>query len=333
MRKFGRLTAALAFVALATAGGGAVWTLTSKPGVEKDAIVFQGNIDVRQVNLGFKTAGRLATMAVEEGDAVAAGQTIATLDKSYFEDNFRLARARVDIEKAIVAKLENGARPEEIAQARASVQLQSAILENAQKTFARQEELAGRGVATHQTHDNARAALREAEAQLASAQQALRLTEIGPRGEDIAAARAQLEAEAAGLLVAERQLTDAGLLTPMAGVILTRVREPGSILAAGETVYALSLTSPVWARTYVSEPDLGRIRAGMRTEVRTDSGQLYRGQIGFISPVAEFTPKSVETRELRTSLVYRMRVIIDNPDAGLKQGMPVTILVRLNNES
>jgi HlyD family secretion protein len=332
MRQVKRFAAVVAVVILVAAGGGAAWTFVNNRGVGQNALALQGNVDVRQVNLSFKIGGRLATMAVEEGDAITAGQIVATLDKSYFEDDLRQVRARVEIQKAIVAKLENGTRPEEIAQARAEVQVRSATLENARLTFARQDELAGRGIAPHQTHDNARAALREAEAQLNSAQQALRLAEIGPRQEDIAAARAQLEAEAAALTEAERRLTDAELPAPKAGTVLTRVREPGSIVAAGETVYALSLASPVWARTYVAEPDLGRIRAGMRAEVRTDSGQIYRGQVGFISPVAEFTPKSVETRELRTSLVYRVRVIVENSDAGLKQGMPVTILLRLGGE-
>lgn len=332
MQRVKRISTVVAVVTIVAAGGGAAWTFLNKRGADQNTLVLQGNIDVRQVSLSFKTAGRLTTMAVEEGDAVAAGQIIATLDKSYFEDDVRQVRARVETQKAIVAKLENGSRPEEIAQARANVQLRSAALENARLTFARQDELAGRGVTAHQIHDNARAALREAEAQLNSAEQTLRLAEIGPRQEDIAAARAELEAAAAALTEAERRLTDAELLAPKAGTVLTRVREPGSIVAAGETVYALSVASPVWARTYVAEPDLGRIRAGMRAEVRTDSGQAYRGQIGFVSPVAEFTPKSVETRELRTSLVYRVRIIVENPDAGLKQGMPVTVLLRLGGE-
>jgi len=101
--------------------------------------------------------------------------------------------------------------------------------------------------------------------------------------------------------------------------------EPGAIVAAGETVYAITITSPVWVRSYVAEPDLGRIQPGMVVEVRTDSGKTYSGQIGFISPVAEFTPKSVETRELRTSLVYRLRVVVNGDTNGLLQGMPVTV--------
>lgn len=291
-------------------------------------IVLQGNVDVRQVNLSFKVAGRIAEMAVDEGDRVEAGKVVASLEKSYFADEVRLARARVTAQTAVVARLENGTRPEEIAQARAAVAEREAGVALTEATLNRQQELAGRGVSPHQRHDEATAAAGQARAALKSAQETLKLAELGPRREDIDAAKAQLEAENAVLAQAERRLADADLIAPSKGVVLTRIREPGAIVGAGETVYAVTIVSPVWVRTYVAEPDLGRIRPGMPVEVRTDSGNTYRGQIGFISPVAEFTPKSVETKELRTSLVYRLRVVIEGETAGLLQGMPVTVLVK-----
>jgi HlyD family secretion protein len=300
---------------------------------DRDVIVLQGNVDVRQVNLGFKVGGRIANMKVDEGDRVDAGKIVASLDNSYFADEVRLARARVAAQTAIVARLENGTRPEEIAQARAVVAEREATVALTEATLNRQQDLAGRGVSPHQRHDEATAASEQARAALKSAQETLKLAEIGPRREDIDAAKAQLEAENAALAQAERRLADADLNAPNEGVVLTRVREPGSIVGAGETVYAVTITSPVWVRTYVSEPDLGRIRPGMSVEVQTDAGKIYQGQIGFISPVAEFTPKSVETKELRTSLVYRLRIVVEGDTAGLLQGMPVTALVKGGRES
>ena len=156
---------------------------------------------------------------------------------------------------------------------------------------------------------------------------------IGPRQEDIDAARAQLAAEEAAVVQSERRQADSDLIAPSDGVILTRAREKGAIVASGETVFTLTLTSPVWVRTYVNERDLGRIHPGMVASVATDSqpDKLYPGRIGFISPMAEFTPKTVETRELRTNLVYRLRVLVDNPDNGLRQGMPVTVTLDLTS--
>lgn len=292
-----------------------------------DVIVLQGNVDIRQVNLGFKVAGRIAEMKVDEGDRIEAGATIAVLDAAYFADEVRLARARVAAQTAVVERLVNGTRPEEVSQARALVAERQASVVLAQVTLDRQGDLAGKGFAPHQRHDEATAGLERANAALKSAQDALRLAELGPRREDIDAAKGQLEAEKAALAQAERRLADAALVAPSGGVVLTRVREPGAVVAAGETVYAVTITSPVWVRSYIGEPDLGRARPGTAVEVVTDGGARFSGQIGFVSPVAEFTPKSVETRELRTSLVYRIRIIVGGDTSGLLQGMPVTVRV------
>lgn len=297
---------------------------------DADAVTLMGNVDIRQVNLGFKVAGRIAEMKVDEGDRVTAGTVIASLDTSYFADEVRLARARVAAQTAVVARLENGTRPEEIAQARAIVAEREAAVALAAATLGRQQDLADRGVSPHQRHDEATAASEQARAALKSAQESLKLAELGPRREDIDAAKSELDAENASLAQAERRLADAELTAPGEGVVLTRVREPGAIVGVGETIYAVTITAPVWVRTYVAEPDLGRIRPGMPVEVATDAGKTYRGQIGFISPVAEFTPKSVETKELRTSLVYRMRIVVEGEAGGLLQGMPVTVFVKVD---
>ena len=141
------------------------------------------------------------------------------------------------------------------------------------------------------------------------------------------------EAAEAALASALTNLEDTQIFCPTDGFILTRIREPGSVVNIGEPVYTLSIKEPVWIRTYVDEPNLGKIFPGMQGEVYTDTkgGNVYIGHIGFISPVAEFTPKNVETINLRTDLVYRLRLYIDNPDKWLRQGMPVTIKLKLNS--
>jgi HlyD family secretion protein len=292
-------------------------------------LVLQGDIDVRQVNLAFKVDGRIESQSVDEGDTVKPGQVLATLDKRYFEDELRLVRARRDNQKAVLERLEHGSRPEEIAQAKDLVAERQADLENKRLVLERREVLVKKESVTREEYDYARTSVLEAEARLKSAKQALRLAEIGPRREDIDAARAQLRAEEASLIQSQRRLEDCDLIAPGAGVILTRARERGAIVMPGETVFTLTLTSPVWARTYVNETDLARVGPDMPALVRTDStpAKVYQGHVGFISPTAEFTPKTVETRELRTDLVYRLRIVIDNADGGLRQGMPVTVIL------
>jgi HlyD family secretion protein len=316
--------------AVLVAVGVVVWLLVRGGHGGSDTLVLQGNVDVREVNLAFQVPGRIDSLAVDEGDSVHAGQAIASLDAGYFDDAAREARAALDTAKAELARLKNGSRPEEIEQARAAAAERQVAAENARADFRRYEQLLGSGGVSKQTFDTAKAALDQAEAALKSALAAQRLAEIGPRSEDIEAAASRVGQAEANLSDAERRLRDAKLVAPGDGVVQTRVREPGAYVNVGETVFSVTLPRPLWVRAYVAEPDLGSVRPGMAAEISTDGagGKRYRGHIGFISPVAEFTPKSVETKELRTDLVYRLRVIVDDADTGLRQGMPVTVSLK-----
>lgn len=300
---------------------------------KQDPLKIQGNVDIRQVNLGFRVSGRIREMRFEEGDAIRAGDLIALLDEGPYQDQVNLAKAQLAQSEANLTKAINGSRPQEIDQARAQVAQAQANVENADLTFQRESELRKTNAISRQEFDNATAARDANRAQLRSAQANLALLEAGSRQEDIDAARAQVQHDKANLETAQLNLSDCQLLAPTDGVIITRALEPGAIVATGTSVYSLCLYSPVWIRTYVDEKDLGRIYPGMKALVYTDSNPEtpYHGQIGFISPVAEFTPKTVETRELRTDLVFRLRVVVQQPDRYLRQGMPVT--VRLVDDS
>lgn len=329
MNTAGRWAIGLALVAGLAGASYWGWTEYKSRQVPPSDLVLYGNVDVRQVILGFRVSGKIETITVEEGDRVAAGDIIGTLDKADLSDQLTLARASADASTAVLSMLEDGSRPEDIEQAKAGVAQADAALELARTTRDRQVTLAERDIASHQAHEAAQAGFDEAAAVLRQAEATLALALEGPRSGDITRAQAALVADRAAMSIAQRRVADTELRAPSDGVILTRVREPGSIIAAGEPVMALALTSPVWVRTYVNEPNLGQIAPGMAAEIRTDSGGRYRGQVGFISPVAEFTPKSVETEDLRTSLVYGLRVIVEAPDDGLRQGMPVTVILTL----
>ncbi len=311
---------------IAAAAGGYWWFFLKEPA--GGPLVLQGNVEVRQVNLGFKVAGRIEKLNVDEGDVVSAGQTLASLEKIYFNDALAQVRAQRDQMAANYDKLRTGNRPEEIAQARALVAEREATLTNARVTLKRAQSLLSSPAGSQKAFDDAQAAERQDDALLNSAREALRLQEAGFRKEDIALGKGQLDERNAAVEVAARNLTDADLIAPSKGTVLSRVREVGAIVAAGETVYVLSLTSPIWVRTYVSEPDLGRIHPGQEVQVKTDTpgGKTFAGRVGFISTAAEFTPKTVETTELRTSLVYRLRIVVDDDTGFLRQGMPVTVV-------
>ena len=249
----------------------------------KDFLLLYGNVDVRQVDLGFRVLGRVESMPFQEGDLVAPGVVVATLEKQPYEDL--------------------------VAQAVATVESTRISLENAERIYKRRTELIGDGSISKEDFEDALTTKQVNEANLKQAE--------------------------AALGVALKNYKDIEVRAPAEGVILTRIREPGTVVKEGDPVYTVSLSNPIWVRAFVHEPDLGKIYPGMPAEVYTDSRKdyAYKGHIGFISPVAEFTPKSVETTQLRTDLVYRLRIIVDNPDWGLRQGMPVTVKLPLQRHN
>ena len=298
-----------------------------------NVLTLYGNVDIRKVDLGFRVGGRIAAVFFEEGDAVRQGERVAQLDRVPYENDVALAQAARDRTAAELTRLENGARPQEIRQARAQVAEAEASLRAFEEEYRRSSILVKEDAISRQAFDDIQARRDAARARLTSARETLALALEGFRAEDIAAGRSQLAEAEARLEQARIRLADTEVRAPADGVLLTRVSEPGAIVAAGQTVATLSLNDPVWVRAYVPEPDLGKIWPGMPAEILTDSrpDQPYRGQVGFISPEAEFTPKNVETPRLRTDLVFRLRVIAENPDEGLRQGMPVTVKLETRN--
>lgn len=303
------------------------WT-RSRHRDDQGALVLFGNVDIREVQMAFRQPGRIASMAVDEGDTVKDGQLLAQLDPTPYREALAAAEADVQRAQAQLDKLKAGNRPQQVAQAREAVRRAEAGLRNAEQNDTRQHTLLASGSTSQRNVDAARAARDQAAATLAEARQALSLQRTGFRPEDIAAGKAQLAAAEAARDKARTALADTRLTAPANATVLSRVLEPGSMVAPSSPVYTLSLRDPVYVRAYVSETALGRIAPGTAVQVHTDSsGKTYHGQIGFISPSAEFTPKSVETTELRTDLVYRLRIVVSDADQGLRQGMPVTVRV------
>lgn len=288
-----------------------------------------GNVDVHQVELAFRVSGKLSELKAQEGDHVNAGEVLAQLDREPFNNDVAAATADAAAARAQFAKLTHGYRVEEVAQAQASVRQRESDIQNANQTLARIKQLANQQLATAQQVDDASARARTTEALLASAKEQLRMLARGSRQEDIAAQEAVLAAANARLAKAQLALSDSTLTAPTTGIIAVRAREIGAIVQAGQTVYTVALVDPVWIRAYVPEPRLGRMQPGMKVTLTTDSspGKQYEGTVGFISPEAEFTPKNVQTEQVRDSLVYRVRIIAHDPDNVLRQGMPVSVHV------
>jgi HlyD family secretion protein len=313
-------------------GLGHLWGNSKK---DQNRLVLYGNVDLRQVELAFNDSERIAEVLVQEGDKVKCGQILARLDTGRLKPQTAEAEAEVESQQAVVQKLHHGSRPEEIAQARAKVASAKADQVNADQQWTRLTALSGlttgRAI-SQQDLDSAKAALDSAQAHLVVAEKGLDLSLIGPRAEDIAEGEAQLRVNQAQLALLRQKLADSELVSPCDAVVRSRLLEPGEMITPQRPVFNLAITNPKWVRAYVSDPDLGKIHSGMKASVSADSfpGRAFSGWVGFISSVAEFTPKAVETVELRSSLVYEIRVFVEDAQDELRLGMPATVAFELS---
>jgi HlyD family secretion protein len=322
-------------VVLVLAAAGTLWW-SAQHDDDADELALYGNVDLRQIELAFNNSERIAVVLVQEGDRVRKGQVLARLDTSRLEPQLAQVEAQAAAQRFVVQRLRNGSRPEEIAQARANIEAARAEAVNARLQHERLEsaaEISGGRAVRQQDVDNAKAAVRVAEARLVVNQRALDLALAGPRKEEVAEAEARLRANEAQAALLRQQLADSQLMAPIDAVVRTRVMEPGEMASPQKTVLSLAITDPKWVRVYVSEPDLGQVRYGMAAAVQVDSfpDRRFQGWVGFISPVAEFTPKSVHTEELRTTLVYEVRIFVKDPEDNLRLGMPATAYLPLEN--
>jgi len=321
-------------IGVAVAAGLVLW-LTHRHS-ERTQIVLYGNIDLRQVDLAFNNSERMVAVYAREGDRVQRGQILARLDESRLLPQLEQAQAVAAAQRAVVDRMHNGSRPEEVAQARANVALAQADARSAAVKYQRLLGLwkasGGRAV-SRQDIDDAQAAADVAEARLNVNRKSLALSVAGPRREDVAQAEAQFRGEQAQVALLCRTVSDSELRAPLNAVVRSRVAEPGDMASPQKTVFTLAITEPKWVRAYVSGQDLGFVRNGMRGSIAVDSfpHRRFDGWVGFISSVAEFTPKTVETQELRSSLVYEVRFFVHDPGDVLRLGMPATVYLPIDN--
>ncbi|MGC4029010.1 MAG: HlyD family efflux transporter periplasmic adaptor subunit [Steroidobacteraceae bacterium] len=325
MKKTPLIAAALAAVLLVA---GLIWWSNHHRAANTPLTVY-GNVDIRQIALAFDGNGRVAQLRAEEGDRVKAGAVLGVLDTRTLELQARQSQAQIEVQQQNLLRLRNGARPQEILQARSRLAAAQADAARAAEDQARLQGIAastqGRGVSA-QDLDRAASAAQVAQARLVEQREALRLTELGPRAEEVAGAEAQLEASRAQLALLQHQIAQGELKAPADAVVRSRLLEPGDMATPQRPVFALALTQPKWIRVYVSESDLGRVQPGMAARINIDGrSEPLAGKVGYISSVAEFTPKSVQTEELRTSLVYEVRVQVDDPQDLLRLGQPATV--------
>jgi HlyD family secretion protein len=317
-------------VGLAVAAAAVAW-FRFRGDREEGVLRVSGNIEVTDVDVGFKIPGRVAQRAVDEGVAVSAGQLVARLDSADLEREVSLREAELQTSEAALQELVRGSRPQEIARAGAAVAAAQADAERLSREFERAKALYARDSLSLQEFERSQSAFVVAEQKGNEARETLRLVEEGPRKEQVEQGRARVRQAKESLGLARTRLSYATVASPLAGIVLSKNAEPGDYVAAGTPVVTVGDLANVWLRAYIEETDLGRVKVGQPVDVTADTypGKKYAGRVSFLSSQAEFTPKSVQTRKERVKLVYRIKVDVANPSMELKPGMPADGVIRI----
>jgi HlyD family secretion protein len=318
-------------LAAAAAAGVYYYPRLTQKAAPVNQLTLSGNIEAHESLVGFKVPGRIVELPVEEGQQVAQGALLARLDDADLKQRIRIDEATVGVRESDLALTLAGTRQQEVKAAQQTMidaeadQTQKKLdNERAQKLFARDEVSA-------QERDLAATAQQRAEAIFKAAQQRYNEAVEGSRKEDIAIARANLNQAGASLGLSQVNLSYSILRAPSAGVVTVRQAELGEVVAPGSPVVTIADLDHIWLRAYIAETDLGSVHWGQDAVITTDTypGKQYHGRISFISSTAEFTPKSVQTFKERVTLVYRIKIDIDNPNHELKPGMPADARIDL----
>jgi HlyD family secretion protein len=294
-----------------------------------------GMVEMDEIDVASLESGRVIRLAVEEGDTVAAGDTVAVLHSGELITNVQAQRGTAEQVAAQSREVVAGPRSEEIRAARADVASAEAALTLAEKDLARAVELQKSQVIAQADVDRA-AATRDADRAVRdAARERLRQLEAGSRREEVAAARGAASAAHAQLEGARTRLGELVLTAPARGVVLLRNFDLGEVAEPGQPVVTLGDPTRMWVRVYIAAPKIDRVRVGAHADVFTNGwkGTPYSGRVASVATRAEFTPRAALTEEERANLVFAVRVRLDPSAGALKPGLPVMVRIAVPGAS
>jgi membrane fusion protein YbhG len=299
---------------------------------DRGPLVASGTVEATEARLGFQVTGRVAAVNAREGDLVKAGSVLAALDPAETDAKRDQARAQVSAAEAQLLELRRGFRKEEVAQGKAALDAARQRYDDAKRDLDRTTRLRAGGAVSQEAADKAQTALDLAKSALAQAEDQWRILSTGPRRERVEAAQAQVEQARAAVRALDAQVSNMTVRAPFDGVVTVRYREPGETVPAGSPVLSVLNRGDRWVRIYVPETRIASVRLGEPATITTDTdpAKRYGGTVSYIASEAEFTPKTVQTREERVKLVYAVKVRIDgDPSYDLKPGMPADVRLAL----
>ena len=288
-----------------------------------------GTVDIKDSLLSFERSGKIIQLTVEEGAPVRKGDILARLDSTELDHQMRIQFAQCEAAQALLTQYQNGYLPEERDSALALVNKSQAAVDLAYITYQRNASLLKSRSVSQQDFDSAKASYEQAQATLAEAKAQLALLEKGYRDEIISAQAAQVSACKAQLAYLNYQISEQGVISaPFSGTVRTRTHELSDYVGAGETIFALTDEDHKKIRIYLSDAQLLLIKLGQKVSIEVPYAPPLTGTIAFISSTAMFTPKSVQTEDLRADLIYEVSVEVTDTEHILRFGQPITVYLQ-----
>jgi HlyD family secretion protein len=296
----------------------------------KGTIEASGTLEATEVKIGAKVPGQIERICVEEGTQVKEGDTLITLDRRTLELQWKQAQAGAEAAEAQYRLLVNGARSEDVRVAEEALRQAESYYKIASDDYVRMKDLLATNTVTRKQFDDAESRHLIAQAQLASARQNLQKLQRFARPEELDAAKARSDQAKASADLFRQQLADATILAPVSGTIIEKPVEKGELIGVGAVVVTIARLELMNLMIYVNENELGKVKLGGKADVVIDTypDTTFAGKVIFISPIAEFTPKNVQTKEDRTKLVFGVKLQVDNKEGILKSGMPADAYVQ-----
>ena len=297
----------------------------------EDVLRLSGNIEAHESLVSFKVTGRIIALPVDEGMTLKSGDLLARLDNDDYRQQVAEDESAIRVRDRQLALGLAGSRTQDIEAAKLAVLDAQADLDQKKKDYARYQALYEKDEIPGQTRDLAATNVTRAQATYDRAQQIYNELVEGTRKEELAVEHSNVHQADQNLKMSRIRLMYTVLRAPFNGVVLVRQAELGEVVSPGTPIVTLGDLDHLWVRVYVPETDLGKVHWGQAVDVHTDSfpDKTYPGRVSFISSEAEFTPKSVQTEKERVTLVYRVKVDLENPHYELKPGMPADVAIKL----
>lgn len=300
-----------------------------------DVFETSGTVESREVIVSSAVAGKIVKINFDEGDKVDSGFVLCQVDTELIYPKYLEGKAQAEMLYSQYQLLLKGARSEEIEAMEEVVNRAKVNFENVEKQFERIKALYNEGIATQEQFDNAKALYEASKTQYEEVRKKLEILKKGAREEEIKSALENYNRAVAYMKSVEIQLKKSKIVSPISGFVIEKFIDVGEFVSIGSPIAKIANLDEVYVRIYVPEKELVYIRIGDSVNVKIDSypDKVFKGRIVFISPKAEFTPKSVQTKEERTKLVYAVKIKVRNENGVFKSGMPADVeIIKLDNE-